>query len=183
MSYTRTYPIANNRSYRPAGNPLLGQKATITATSNVITNIRTDYIATMTTAPWIATDWFVTIRQTPDGSDVGSYRVIATGVSSITLQNMDGSAFSANLTGDCTLVIFNKNVPSGWDRVPEAILVSTGGTSNFTGITVDGQYFEIAPSSFVASAIYNISVMEIISTGGLTGYLLGTASMNGTPLY
>jgi hypothetical protein len=183
MAYSRTYPIADNRSYRPGSNPLLAQKATVTTGSTAITNIRTDYITEIGTAPWVASDWFVTIKSSPGSLDVGSYRIAGTGANSITVTNMDGSGWTASATGDCNIVIFNKNVPSAWDRTPEAILVTTAGTGPFTGITSDGQYFEIQPSSFVASAIYSINVREIISTGGLTGYLLGIAGMNGSPLY
>lgn len=181
MAYTRTYPIANGRSYRPGNNPLLSQKATLTSGSNIITNVLSDYIAKMTTG-WVATDWFVTIKSPAAAAEVGSYRVTATGANSITIQNMDGTAFTASTTGEYTIVIFNKNIPSAWDRFPEAILVTTAGTGNFTGLTTDGQYFEIAPASFVASAIYNINVADIISTGGLTGYLLGISGINGSPI-
>ena len=183
MAFSRTYPIASNRSYSPGSNPLLAQKATITTGSTAISNIRTDYITAIGTTPWTATDWFVTIKSSPDSSDVGSYQVAGTGVNSISIINMDGSGWTASATGDCNIIIFNKNTPSGWDRAPEAILVTTAGTGPFTGISTDGQYFEIAANSFVASAIYSIGVKQIISTGGLTGYLLGTAGMNGSPLY
>ena len=97
---------------------------------------------------------------------------------------MDGvTPFSATNSGECSITIFNKNVPSSSDRVPEAILVTTAPAGNFTGITSDGQYFEIAPGTLIASAIYSISVREIISDGGMAGYLLGNAGMNGSPLY
>lgn len=183
MAYSRTYPIADLRTYSPGRNPLLAQKATITTGSTAISNIRTDYITAIGTAPWTATDWFVTIKSSPGSLDVGSYRIAGTGANSISIIEMDGSGWTASATGDCSIVIFNKNVPSAWDRAPEAILVTTAGTGPFTGITNDGQYFELAATSFVNAAIYKIGVREIIKTGGLTGYLLGVAGMNGSPLY
>jgi len=179
MAYTRTYPTALVK-YDPATNPLRKFKATITAGTTTITNVPAALVTAIGASPL---EWYVAIVNGVDNSISGTYRFTGTGATTLTsIQDMGGLAvtWGAATTGTYDMYLFKNTIPSELDGFPEAILFSTAPSGAFQCITAQGQFVSFPVNSFVAGAIYSISIREITNLGSGVGVLLGAAGYNGS---
>ena len=180
MAYTRIYPI-QAQSYSPSNNPILEGIGELTLGTDTIDNVNPAIITAISAAP---ADFVVTIFLAPDSSDVHTYTVTSVAGTTIQLELNDGSGtpFAATESGKCRYRAFNNKVPSSYDNVPEAVLFEVAPAAAFKVKTAAGEYVALNPGLFTAFAIYNISILEILSAGGAKGVLLGSSGYNGSPL-
>jgi len=170
MTYTKLYPMAVG-SYNPIDNPLRVQSTgvTVTAASGTITTVSASLASLVT----VAADWYCNITGGPNNSILKTYRITAAGATSLTLKNMDGTAWTApaGSTGTTySIALFKNTAPTNQEAIPSAFCVTAAG--NLEVITADGQYYTIPSGSMVVGAIYSISVAKIVALGGAAGFLL-----------
>ena len=170
MAYTRLYPMAVG-SYLPSANPLLKQANTVIVTdgSGVITGVSAALVALVT----VPADWYCTISNGLNGAICKTYRISGTAATSLTLDNMDGTAWTApvgSTASNYSIELFKNTAPSENDAIPSAFCCTTAG--NLEVITADGQYYLIPSGSMVVGAIYSITVARIVALGGTAGHLL-----------
>lgn len=183
MAFTRTYPIAVRQYYN---NPLIKwTSCTVTNGSDIVTNV-IDEIQLVAQVGWYCVLQVTNLDPLAEPANTGTF-IIADPTSSGQLQltYMDGTAYApvvaAPGTATYSIYVFSDLVPSNLDGPCEAILFDTVvAAQDFEGITTGGQYFSIPTEAFVAGAIYNIGVREILNTGGCSGVLLGGPGVMGS---
>lgn len=187
MSYTRTYPLGTG-SYLPSDNQILkssyvtpryqdGEWQVTGVAASIVTANGTGSFVTLSPGPGTSAVYPISKTFRVKGGTGTTYNLFA-------MDGLTGNSIgwtAGNTGGTYALTSFKSTRPSSLDGPCEAILLSaaTAGTS-LTGITTDGQYFDLPCSALVAGAIYTIGIRTILTKPlGLTGQLLGNCGMMG----
>ena len=177
MAYTRSFPIAVE-DFRPGNNPVYTGKCyvDIAISTSGVFGISTSNLAaaTLYTEPIL-----VIYAGDTSNAIVGNYAISMVLANGFALTDLAGGAVTL-VNGTYHYRLFDGAFPNSNDLPCEAILFSTAPTSDVEAILVSGQFVAIDATAFIAGAIYNISVAEIIDDGGGVGVLLGTYGINGT---